>query len=350
MQSTAKEGQVTMTPNVTMQDVARAAGVHTGTVSRALNEATRDRVSADTLRRIDKAVRDLGYVPNPIARSLRTATSNTVGVVIPDLTNPLFPPMIRGIQSVLDSRGFSPLIVSTDYDPQREAAAISALLARQVDGLIVATARLNDPTFERLADQGTRIVMINRRMGGRDLDSVTADDETGMGLVISHLAELGHERILCLAGPQDTSTGVARLRGFRSAVESHGLDRDQKLIRICESWTTEQGAIQLASALDENIPFTAVVAATDLIALGCYDAMAERGLSCPADLSVAGYNDMPLMDRLAPPLTSVAVPQFDIGREGARLFLAGMDDSERLPRTILLPVSLSIRGSTAPPV
>ena len=335
-----------MTPTVTMQDVARAAGVHAGTVSRALNEATRKRVSPDTLRRIDKAVRELGYTPNPIARSLRTATSRTVGVVIPDLTNPLFPPMIRGIQSVLDEYGYSQLIVNTDYDPLREQTGISALVARQVDGLIVATARLNDPTFEQLAGSGSRIVMINRRPDSPHLDSVTTDDDVGMGLVIGHLAELGHRHILCLAGPQDTSTGAARLRGYHTAIAAHGLDSDPRLVRICDTWTAEQGAMRFTAALDRGPSFTAVVAATDLIALGCYDAMAARGLSCPADISVAGYNDMPLMDRLAPPLTSVAVPQFDIGREGARLFFSGLDNPDRLPRTVLLPVSLSVRGST----
>ncbi|OEV10782.1 LacI family DNA-binding transcriptional regulator [Streptomyces nanshensis] len=335
--------------NLTLRDVARAAGVHSGTVSRALNPATRDRVSPETVRRIDKAVRELGYTPNPIARSLRTSKSHTVGVVIPDLTNPLFPPMVRGIESVLDEYGYSPLIVSTDDDPEREATHISALLARQVDGLIVGTARLGDTTFDELAARGTRIALINRRAADSGLDSVTADDDTGMSLLIHHLATLGHRRLLCLAGPRNTSTAVARLRGFHSAVRAEGLDDDAQLVVECASWTAAEGAARFAEALDGGTPFTAVVAATDLVAMGCYDVMAERGLSCPDDMSIAGFNDMPFVNRLAPPLTTVAVPQYEIGREGAQMLMAALGQQEHMPRTVLLPVTLTVRGSTGAP-
>lgn len=335
--------------NPTLRDVAKAAGVHAATASRALNPATRALVNADTARRVIKVAESLGYRPNPIARGLKTAKSQTVGLVIPDLTNPMFPPMVRGIEDVLEPAGFSGLIVNTDNDPGRERAQIESLRSRQVEGLVVATALVHHPLLEQLHREGVRMVMVNRRTEGVDASSITPDDAAGVTLAVEHLARLGHRRVAHLAGPQNTSTGVVRARAFRNAVHDLGLDQDPDLVTACDHWNEEDGARALRSLFDRGVQFTGVVAGNDLIALGCYDVLAERGLSCPEDLSVVGFNDMPFLDKLRPPLTSVAVPHHQIGVEAARMLLEAIAEPDRPSRSVLLPLSLAVRSSTAAP-
>jgi LacI family transcriptional regulator len=334
----------------TLRDVADAAGVHPATASRALNPATRGLVNADTARRVIKVAEGLGYRPNPIARGLKTSKSSTIGLVIPDLTNPLFPPIVRGIEDVLEPAGYSGLIVNTDNDLQREQAQIELLRSRQVEGLIIATALLEHPLLDRLHREGVPMVMVNRRPEGLDIPSITPDDASGIELAVSHLAALGHRRIAHLAGPSTTSTGMARLRAFRNAVRDRDLDSDPALVVSCDSWTEQAGADALRGLLDAGTDLTAVVAGNDLIALGCYDVFAERSISCPGEISVVGFNDMPFLDKLAPPLTTIAIPHHQIGAEAARLLLDAIAEPTRGARSVLLPLALVVRGSTAPPV
>jgi LacI family transcriptional regulator len=333
----------------TLRDVADAAGVHPATASRALNPATRGLVNADTARRVIKVAESLGYRPNPIARSLKTARSGTVGLVVPDLTNPLFPPIVRGIEDVLEPAGYTGLIVNTDNDPDRERSQVELLRRRQVEGLIVATALLDHPLLEQLHREGVPMVMVNRRPAAVDVPSVTPDDPHGVELAVEHLGALGHRRIAHLAGPANTSTGVARAKAFRNAVRDQDLDDDPALTVTCEYWSEEAGADALRMLLDSGAEFSAVVAGNDLIALGCYDVLAERDLHCPEALSVVGFNDMPFLDKLAPPLTTVAIPHHEIGSEAARLLLEAIahPQPEQSAKSVLLPLSLVVRGSTS---
>lgn len=334
--------------NPRLRDVAEAAGVHAATASRALNPDTRGLVNAETARRVLKAAEALGYQPNPIARSLKTAKSRTIGVVIPDLTNPLFPPIVRGIDDVLGPAGYTSVIVNTDNDPAREEDLVASLRSRHVDGLIIATARLDHPLLQKLHEQSTRMVLVNRRTEHLDVPCITPDDAAGITLAVKHLAGLGHRRIVHLAGPQSTSTGVIRANAFRTALRDHGLDDDPGLVVPCDYWSEEEGARALRHVLDAGIDFTGVVAGNDLIALGCYDVFAERSIACPRDVSVVGFNDMPFLDKLRPPLTTVAIPHHQIGVEAARMLLESFDE-ERPARSVLLPLSLVVRGSTARP-
>jgi LacI family transcriptional regulator len=175
-----------------------------------------------------------------------------------------------------------------------------------------------------------------------------------MLIAVRHLVELGHERIAHLAGPQDLSTGVARLRAFRQALEDHGLPSAPERIAVCPAWTQAagaEGADRLFDSVDGSpgAEFTAVLAGNDLLALGCYDALARRGLRCPEDVSVVGFNDMPFIDRFCPPMTSVRIAHYEIGAEAARLLLEELREPGRHPRSIVLPLKLCVRESTAPP-
>jgi LacI family transcriptional regulator, galactose operon repressor len=333
----------------TLRDVADGAGVHPATASRALNPQTRHLVSPETAERVHRVARSLGYRPNPVARSLKTSRSSSIGLIIPDLTNPLFPPIVRGVEDVLGPIGYNAWIANTDNDPAREEAAVESMRGRNVEGFVFATARLEHPLLEELAATDTPVVLVNRRLAKPTVPSVTADDASGISMALHHLVEAGHRKIIHLAGPQDLSTGVNRLRAFRQALQDHGVDETGARIEICRSWTELAGAEALNRLLDDGADFTAILAGNDMLALGCYDALAEHGLSCPEDISVVGFNDVAFMDKLTPALTTVHSPQYELGAEAARMLLEELREPRTHPRTVVLPVTFKVRHSTAPP-
>jgi LacI family transcriptional regulator len=331
----------------TLRDVARIAGVHPGTVSRALNPETEALVRDETVRRVRQVATDLGYRPNPLARGLKTNRSYTIGVIVPDIQNPLFPPIIRGLDDRLGEAGYTPLIANTDNDPARERVDFEAMRARQVDGIVTATARVDHELLDEIATSGTPLVLVNRRVQDGSLPSATADDHAGARLAVEHLVELGHTRIAHLAGPQDLSTGRQRFEGFAEGMRNAGLDPSP--VRVGKAFTEPEGARLCQELLDEGEEFTAIVAGNDLMALGCYDVFAERGIDCPRDLSVVGFNDMPFAARFSPPLTTIGIPHYEIGVAAAELLLERIQGREDGPAEVVLPAHLIVRGSTAPP-
>ena len=336
-----------MTPRATLRDVARVAGVHPGTVSRALNPETEALVRDETVRRVRRVAEELGYRPNPLARGLKTNRSYTVGVLVPDIQNPLFPPIIRGIDDRLGEAGYTPLIANTDNDPVREGVDLEAMRARQVDGFVAATARADHELLDEIAASGTPLVLVNRRVEDGSLPSATADDHGGARLAVEHLVSLGHRQIAHLAGPQDVSTGRSRHEGFRDGMRQAGLE--PTLVREGRAFTEPEGARLCEELLDADAPFTAIVAGNDLMALGCYDVFAARGIDCPGEVSVVGFNDMPFADRFSPPLTTVGIPHYQIGVAAADLLLELLQGGGRPPREIVLPAHLIVRGSTRRP-
>jgi len=305
-------------------------------------------VSPATAERVLRAARALGYRPNMYARSLKTAHSDSIGVVIPDLTNPLVPPMVRGAEDVLLRAGYILLVVNTDNDPDRERAQIQALRVRQVEGFIVATARLEHPYLETLHTDGVPLVLANRLLNAGHIPSVTADNAVGSAMAVAHLAGLGHTRIAHVSGPESLSTGLVRRHGYLQGMRDHGLPEDPDLLVTCTAWTEEEGARAFGSLLDRGVEVTAVAAGHDRVALGVYDALSIRGLRCPDDVSVVGFNDMPFMDKMRPPLTTVRIDHYQVGAEAARLLLDELREPGRAPRAVLLPPRLIERGSTGP--
>jgi LacI family transcriptional regulator len=333
---------------VTIRDVARVAKVHPGTVSRALNEDTRTLVNPETAERVLRAAEELGYRPNRIARGLKTSRSHTIGVLIPDITNPLFPPILRGIEDRLDEAGYTSLIVNTDNDPERERISLDAMRARQVDGFISATARLDRELLVELAERGTPLVLVNRSLEDGSVPAVTVNDRQGIALAVEHVVALGHERVGHVAGPQNLSTGHRRYLSFVEAMRAAGLEAPPEHIRFGAFFTEEEGARACDDLLDAAPDLTAIVAGNDLMAIGCYDALEKRGLTCPDDISIVGFNDMPFLDRLRPPLTSVRVPQREVGKVAADLLLEQLGGGDEAATEIMLEPTLMVRGSTAP--
>jgi LacI family transcriptional regulator len=334
----------------TLRDVAAAARVHPATASRALNPETRILVSEDTARRVTDAAARLGYRPNPVARSLRTRRSHTVGVLIPDLNNPLFPPIVRGLEDKLAEAGYVALIGNTDADAGRERILFEQMRARHVDGFVLATATLHDQLLAEAAAAEVPVVLMNRLAQDYSFPSVSVDNEQGARMAVTHLARLGHARIAHVAGPQEASTGVSRLRGFRDGMMTHGLAVDEGLIAYAARYTVEEGARCCRELLSRQADFTAVAAANDMLAVGCYTALDERSLQCPDDISVIGFNDMPFVDRLRPPLTSVRFPHYQLGTEAAQLLLERINGSEGPVKILYLAPELIVRGSTSQPL
>jgi LacI family transcriptional regulator len=333
----------------TLRDVARLADVHPGTVSRALNPETRRLVNEDTARRVLEAAAQLDYRPNPIARGLKTNRSFTIGVLVPDLTNPLFPPIVRGIQDRLEQAGYTPLIANTDNDRERERNDFEAMRARQVDGVITATARLDHGVLDEISAAGLPIVLVNRRFEDGLLSSSTVDDHEGARLAVAHLAELGHTRIAHLGGPQDVSTGHARYEGFIDGMRQAGIAVDPALVRCGAAFTESEGERACRELLDGGGRPTAIVAGNDLMALGCYDVFAASGIGCPADVSVVGFNDMPFSERFSPPLSTIRIPHYDIGSAAAELLLERLQQPDAPARHVVQTPRLVVRSSTASP-
>lgn len=330
----------------TLRDVASAAGVHPSTASRAMNPETEHLVNPSTVKRVVRVAQALGYVANPLARGLKTNRSLTLGFVVPDITNPLFPLMIRGFEDVVAEHGYSTITANTDNDPVRQQQVLAAMHARRVDGLALATAVLEHD--DEIRESSLPIVLVNRADPELSMSSIVGDDQSGLQQAVQHLAALGHRRVAHIAGPHSTSTGLLRRRAFQHAVQDAGMDVDERLILEADGYTIEQGEQQTTALLARTRDFTAVIAANDLLALGCCDALRANGLSCPEDVSVIGFNDMPFVDRISPPLTTVRVPHYELGAEAGRTLLSRVADPERGATSTLLPVDLIARGSTAP--
>jgi LacI family transcriptional regulator len=332
----------------TIRDVAERAGVHPATASRALNPALPGRIAEPTASNVRAAARELGYAPDPTARSLRTRRSGIVGVVIPDLTNPVLPPIVRGVEETLWRAGLASLVADTDNDAEREAVAVRELQARRCEGLVIASATRDSATVRALADDGMAAVLVTRDVDHAGLCFVGGDDAAGVHAALRHLIDLGHERIGYLAGPPDLSTTRTRLRAVRRTMAAAGLSRDL-IVGPSDAYTIPAGRRAASEMLDAHRDVTAILAGNDMLAIGVYEALAEKGLRCPGDVSVVGHNDMPLVDKVHPPLTTVVIPQYEIGVAAARLLLERLDPDGRVARRTLLPTRLVVRQSTAPP-
>lgn len=336
-------------PVVTLRDVARKAGVHAGTASRALNTHTRALVNSDTAEKVIRAAEELGYRPNPIARGLKTNRSSLIGVLVPDLTNPLFPPIVRGIEDTLARAGYTAILANSDNDPEKERLLFETMKGRQVEGFIMATAERDHPLIEDAIAADVPIVLVNRTVDSSRVFAVITNDHRGTALAVEHLVQLGHTKIAHIVGPERYSTGKARHQGFLDAMKRAGLKADRSIIRFTRNFTESEGARVFRKLLDDKRKFTAVFAGNDLLALGCYDVLAEEGLRCPADISIVGFNDIPFLDKLSPPLTTIRIPHYEIGVRATELVLERLRDPASEPATVSLEPELVVRGSTSPP-
>ncbi len=288
-------------------------------------------------------------MPDPAARSLRTRRSGLVGVVIPDLTNPVLAPIVQGVEEKLRSAGLGCLLADTDNDPAREEAVIAELRARRCEGLVIATARRRSTAVEKLAESGPAAVLVTRGLDTQALPLVAPDDAHGVAAAVRHLVALGHRHLAHLTGPTDLSTTVRRARAVVESAAAFSRPAVDVLVRHGAGFTIEDGRRLAQTLLSEHPEVTAVVAGNDMIALGCLDAMRDAGLRCPKDVSLVGHNDMPYVDRLEPALTTVAIPQRALGIRAAEVLLGCLAGEPAVAEPCMLPTQLVVRESTAPP-
>ena len=331
----------------TLQSVADAVGVHRSTVARALDPEQSRRISADVVEKVQAEARRQGYRPDAVASSLRTGRSRLIGVVVPDLANPVFAPILGGIGTTLAARGYSMMVADSGEDEAGQADIVEKLIARRVDGLVLATAKRDDATVSLCLKAGVPTVLVNRGEDGLRASTVVSDDAGGIAVAVAHLAGLGHRRIGHLAGPERLSTGVLRRRGFADAMAAAGLPADA--VTTATAYNREAGRIAAAELLDRWPDITAIAASNDLIALGAYQEAQQRGLGIPQDLSIVGHNDMPLVDMVAPPLTTVRIGHEAMGARAASILLDQIAQPETPPTLALVPARLIARASTAAP-
>jgi LacI family transcriptional regulator len=330
----------------TLQDLARAADVHVSTASRALSKTSSDLVAPDVVKRIRQLAKRLGYRQVRRRRVVKRRRDGLVGVAVPDITDPAFPPIIKGIEEGLARRDYVAILTNTDGNAIRFENVLAMMRTRGVEGFILGSVLRNDPVALRLAAE-VPVVTVTREVSGDKLCSVLHDDDEGMRLVLTHLASLGHRAIGAIAGPQSLSTGYNRYAAFVRHSRLLDLGPRSPIAAFAKVFNESEGERCTEELLVAEPQLTAIVCANDRLAVGAIAALRRNGLRCPEDVSVTGYNDMPLADRLLPPLTTVRVQHFRAGMEAATIIVDLIEDgSDAEPRRTVLPVELVVRGST----
>lgn len=331
----------------TLQEVADAAGVHRSTASRALNPEKAHLIGQDVVERVQAAALQMGYRRDVLAAGLRTKRSRLIGVVVPDMANLVFAPILSAIETVLAENGYSALIANAGGGVDQQIRIVEQLIAHRVEGIVLATAQRDDPVLTRCLEAGVPAVLVNRAETTARASTVISDDIGGMRLAVEHLVALGHTKIGHIAGPRHLSTGSLRRQGFEQAMAKAGLDAGA--VSVATAYTRDAGQVAAADLLDRHPDLTAVATANDLLALGLYLELRARGLACPGDLSVVGHNDMPLIDMVDPPLTTIHIHHGDMGRQAAELLLKRIVAPDAAPVIRVMAPELVVRGSTAPP-
>ncbi len=325
-------------------DVARAAGVSTATVSRALNN--HPQVDPRLAAAVHQAAKDLGYRPSRVARSLRTRRSQVWALLISDIRNPFFTDMVRGVEDVAYAAGYSIILCNAEEDPDKETAYLELAVAENVRGVILTpTATSTDLT--PLVEFGIPAVLADRTIAAQNIDSVVIDNAGGAQQAVDHLIAGGYERIACITGPLDKTTGSTRYAGYRRALQASGRPLDESLVRIANFRETGGFTAMRELLAVREIP-DAVFVANNLMTIGALHAIAEAGLEIPRQLAVIGFDDMSWATLLRPPLTTVAQPTYDLGVETGRLLRSRLEGYAGAARTVTLPPSLRIRESSQP--
>jgi LacI family transcriptional regulator len=334
---------------VTLSQVADAARVHKSTASRALDPEQSRRISSETVARVRAAAEQLGYTPHLVAAGLSRRRTSTVGVIVSDFDNPYSGRVIRGIASVLEERGFVGLVAETVEDPERLERLLNHLLSRRVDAIITTAMHLDEAhLLDPARRSGLPVVLAGRGLPGQAFPAVVADDFDGGTLAAGHLLDLGHEVLAQLLGPANIDTFERRRRGFEFRV-SESQARDVTTPVRARAPTIAEGRRLMELNLREDASPTAVFAHNDLMAIGAIEALETAGLSCPEDVSIVGFNDVPLTSHLSPPLTTIRVATAELGRSAGFIALQLIEEPGSRPEDVRLPAMLVIRESTRAP-
>ncbi|MGA2803880.1 MAG: LacI family DNA-binding transcriptional regulator [Acidimicrobiales bacterium] len=328
----------------TISDVARAAGVSTATVSRVLNDSSS--VRPHLVVKVRRAIDALDYQPSRVARSLRTHRAQVWALIVDDIRNPFFTDMVRGVEDIAYTEGYSLFLCNAEQDALKEASYLNLALAERVAGVIV-TPTKDTLDVSALLDRGVAVVTADRKLRNHDVDSVVVDNVLGAKQAVRHLLAGGYTRIGCITGPLDVTTGAERFAGYRLALQEAGIQFVDSLVRTGDF--REAGGHQ---AMQELLHLRrrpdAVFVGNNLMTMGALYALAEAGLLVPDDVAIVSFDDMAWASLLKPSLTSVAQPIYDLGVETARLLLSRISGYSGAARMVVLSPSLKIRQSSAP--
>lgn len=328
-----------------IKDVARRAGVSVTTVSHVVN-GTRF-VSEAARQSVEEAVRDLGYVPSAVARSLKHNTTRTFGMVIPNNSNPYFAEIIRGVEDRCFAAGYNVILCNSNDDPERQAAYVRVLAEKRVDGLVFVASGSDAVVRAILGEIRIPLVLLDREVAGAaNCDLVEVNHTVGGELATRHLLGLGHPRVACISGPPGLSPSSQRRAGWKQALEEAGVERKETDLARGD-FTARGGYLAMQILLKRKPRPTAVFVCNDMMAFGALQAAREVGVSVPEQLSIVGFDDIDLAAFSAPPLTTVAQPKLRIGTLAAELLLERVNASRGEGRRIILDPELKIRESTA---
>jgi LacI family transcriptional regulator len=331
-----------------MKEIARLAGVSLGTVSHVLNNSAR--VREPMRQRVLEAVQAAGYQPSELARGLRRDKTNMIGMIMPDITNPFFPAVVRGAEDVAFSNGYRLILCNTDNDHSKELVHLNELRSYLPAGLIVIPSNFSDLTAqaESYRKVGTGVVCIDRLPRNWKGDSVTADNEHGAYHATQRLIQLGHVHLAAIAGPLHLTNAKERLEGFKRAVREARVQVASEYIQ--ETTFDKQGGYLKTLMLLKLIPRpTAIFAGNDMIALGALLAIREAGLNCPKDVSLMGFDDLDLAVTTNPSLSSVSQSGYQLGTTAARILIDRIQGDTSPAKHVVLETSLNLRDSVAAP-
>lgn len=327
----------------TSHDVAKKAGVSVATVSRVLNSSPL--VTEAARRKVLRAVKELNYQPNRAAQRLRAGRSHVIGLIISDIQNPFFTSVVRGIEDVAYHHGYSLVLCNSDEDPEKEKLYINVMRSEDVAGVILASASEADPQVDDLIAYNIPIVAIDRQIDDRQIDSVLATNIEGARAAVAHLIELGHRCIGFIGLPLTRTPGKERYEGYQRALRDHPLPVSSDYVRIADA-KQQGGYASTRDLLAEQPCVTALFVANNLMTLGALDAIRERGLKIPDDISIIGFDDMPWANLLQPPLTAIAQPTYELGQRAAELLLERFRQPQKPAVRLELKTNLVVRGST----
>ena len=329
---------------VTIYDVARAAGVSAATVSRVI--AGRETVAAATRDHLVAVAEGIGFQINRLAQSLSSRTSDMVALLLPDIANPFFSELVKGVQSAAFQHGYTTIVCNTEGDPDLERRYLDGLLSRQMEYVLVVGLTLDRASVEQYTAAGLTFIAVDRPMVDAPSALVQSDNRTGGALAVRHLIELGHTRIAHIAGPAGVAPSGDRRHGYIDALAAADLPVEEALI-VEGEFSSSGGALAYAELDRRGVEFTAVFAADDLIAMGALAAALAAGRTVPGDLSVVGFDDALPVRYTAPPLTTVWQDSGALGRHAVDLIIG--PESARGAGPVVVPVSLVVRGSTGAP-
>lgn len=335
---------------VTLKDIAERVGRSITTVSRAL--AGYEDVSESTRREIEKVAQELGYEPNIVAQQLQKRRTDTIALIMPTFgprfSDPFFSEFLAGVGNEAARQGFDLLVSTRPPGSQEEQTYLKAIRSRRVDGFIIVRTRRQDARISLLRQHNFPFAVFGRVETDNNFPLIDEDSETGTALVVKHLIELGHTRLACIAAPSDLMLSYYRLKGFVDTLTAHGLIVDDRLV-VEGDLTQRSGREVAAQLLDLSNPPTAIVACNDLMALGAMNTAQERGLVVSKDISISGFDDIPLAEHAHPPLTTLHQPIYKIGTMVCQMLIRVITGEPEANQQIILQPSLMVRQSTGAP-